>query len=43
MCGRWGSRKMSNVLSVQTSKFRLTNSISFERMYFAPLSLKIYY
>lgn len=33
---------MGNVLkSLQTSKFRLTNNVSFKRMYFVPLSLKI--
>lgn len=40
--GRGGSREMGNVLkSLQTSKLRPTKSISFERMYFPPLSLKI--
>lgn len=40
--GRGGSRVMGKVLkSLQTSKFRPTNSISFERVYFSPLSLKI--
>lgn len=40
--GRGGSREMGNVLkSLQTSKLRPTKSISFERMYFPSLSLKI--
>lgn len=39
---RGESREMGNVLkSLQTSKCRPPDIIAFERMYFAPLSLKI--
>lgn len=41
--GERGSRKTGNVIkSLLTSKFRLANNASFKRMYFVPLSLKMF-